>query len=58
MKRCVERWKKEKIYPYQGEPKNIVEAVERQVFDVVALNVNSYLPDFERSENRSKKLSL
>ncbi len=35
-----------------------MEAVERQVFDVVALNVNSYLPDFERSENRSKKLSL
>jgi len=54
----VESWKKEKIYPYQGDPKNIVEAVERQVFDVVALNVNSYLPDFERSENRSKKLSL
>lgn len=54
----VESWKKENIYPYQGEPKNIVEAVERQVFDVVALNVNSYLPDFERSENRSKKLSL
>ncbi len=54
----VESWKKEKIYPYQGEPKDIVEAVERQVFDVVALNVNSYLPDFERSENRSKKLSL
>jgi hypothetical protein len=54
----VESWKKEKIYPYQGEPKDIVEAVERQVFDVVALNVNSYLPDFEGSENRSKKLSL
>jgi hypothetical protein len=54
----VENWKKEKIYPYLGEPKDFVEAVERQVFDVVALNVNSYLPDFERSENRSKKLSL
>jgi hypothetical protein len=54
----VESWKKENIYPYQGEPKNMVEAVERQVFDVVALNVNSYLPDFEKSENRSKKLSL
>jgi hypothetical protein len=39
-------------------PKNVIEVAERQVFDVVALNLNSYLPDFERSEKRSRKLSL
>lgn len=54
----VRSWKSEKIYPYEGEPKNIIEEAERQVFDVVALNLNSYLPDFERSEKKSKKLSL
>lgn len=54
----VRSWKTEKIYPYEGEPKNVIEEAERQVFDVVALNLHSYLPDFERSENKSKKLSL
>src|SRR5262249_20629331 len=43
----VEEWKASKIYPYEGAPTSIVDQVERQVFDVVALNVNAYLPDFE-----------
>jgi histidine kinase/DNA gyrase B/HSP90-like ATPase len=54
----VEEWKREHIYPYEGEPKSVIETAERQVFDVVALNVNSYLPDFETANKNSKKLSL
>jgi hypothetical protein len=51
----VKEWKKENVYPYQGEPANVVEEVERQVFDVVALNVNSYVPDFPEAEQKSKR---
>jgi len=51
----VKEWKKEKVYPYEGEPASVVEEVERQVFDVVALNVNSYVPDFSESEQKSKR---
>lgn len=51
----VREWKKENVYPYQGEPASVVEEVERQVFDVVALNVNSYVPDFSESEQTSKR---
>jgi hypothetical protein len=51
----VKEWKKDKVYPYEGDPKSVVEQVERQVFDVVALNVNSYVPDFPEAEQKSKR---
>jgi hypothetical protein len=54
----VEEWKEEDVYPYEGQPHNIIEEAERQVFDVLALNINEYLPEFERLENRSKKITL
>ena len=37
----VKQWKDEKIYPYEGEAVNPLESVERQVFDVCAVNVNA-----------------
>lgn len=54
----VDQWKEQKVYPYEGTPKNPVEEVERQVFDVVALNVNEYLPEFAGSDGTSKRFSL
>jgi hypothetical protein len=54
----VEEWKKEKVYPYENEPRDILEQTERQVFDVVALNINSYSPEFEKSDPETKKLVL
>ncbi len=56
--KLVEQWKREDVYPYQGEPANPIETAERQVFDVLAVNVNSYLPDFEIAEPKSKRLSF
>ncbi len=35
----VDEWKSEAIYPYQGEPATHLETVERQVFDIVAVNM-------------------
>lgn len=54
----VQQWKKEEVYPYDGEPANLIERTERQVFDVLALEVNSYLPDFEELNAQSKRLSF
>jgi hypothetical protein len=54
----VEGWKKEKVYPFEGEPANVIEQTERQVFDVLALNLNTYLPDFEQASIRSKRFAL
>ncbi|HUU01036.1 MAG TPA: ATP-binding protein [Myxococcota bacterium] len=57
-KSVVGQWKEEKVYPYEGTPRDVVEEAERQMFDVLALNINDYLPDFSDSDRKSKKLSL
>ena len=52
----VERWKAEEIYPYkEKENLNPVEKAERQVFDIIAVKVESYLPDFDESDLKSKQ---
>jgi len=54
----VEEWRTEKIYPYEDEPANVVERVEREVFNVLALNVNAYLPDFPTSDDKTKRFQF
>ena len=54
----VEEWRTEKIYPYEDEPTNVVERVEREVFNVLALNVNTYLPDFPTSDDKTKRFQF
>jgi hypothetical protein len=54
----VEEWKKERIYPYEGAPKSDVEKVERQMFEVVALNVHAYMPGFSEATSREKQFSM
>ncbi len=54
----VASWKRDDVYPYQGEPTSVIERAEREVFEVVALNVNSYLPDFRDLDTKSKKFSF
>lgn len=55
----VERWKKEKIYPYEDRVElDPVELAERQVFDILAINVQSYLPSFEDSDQKQRKFTF
>lgn len=55
----VERWKKEQIYPYEDKPNlDPIEVAERQVFDILAVNVQSYLPSFEGSDVKTKKFTF
>ena len=54
----VEEWRKEKVYPYEGEPASVVEKAEREVFDVLALNVNTYLPEFSTSDEKTKRFQF
>ena len=51
----IEKWKAEKTYPFEGDPKNETEQVVRDVFDVVALSASGVV---NASETRSRKLSL
>ena len=54
----VEEWKETQVYPYQGDAKTRIEEVERQVFDIVAVNVAQYLPDFSTVAKANKALHL
>jgi hypothetical protein len=54
----VEEWQRERVYPYLGQPATPLEEAERQVFNVVALNVNHFLPNFQGSDEKTKRLQL
>lgn len=57
--KIVDKWKEENIYPYEDKQSlNPVEVAERQVFDILAVNVESYLPHFEESDEKSKKFTF
>ncbi len=54
----VAEWQRDKVYPYDDEPEGVVAEAERQVFNVVALNVNHYLPAFQGADDKTKRLQL
>jgi len=53
---AVQQWKEEKIYPYQDdESLTEVKKAEKDVFDILAVNVQNFLPNFHKTERISKK---
>ncbi|MBN9671224.1 ATP-binding protein [Roseibium aggregatum] len=54
----IQEWKEAKIYPYEGKASDPIEINERQVFDVVALNLADYSPDFDKAPSKQQKLIL
>ena len=54
----LDEWIAEDIYPYRGAPQNAVEKVERQVFDIVAVQVQELTPDLGISSAKAKALHL
>ena len=54
----IDQWKEEAVYPYECPPANAVEAAERQVFDILAIDIAEHLPDFDRLEIKLKRLQL
>lgn len=57
-KEFINELKTANLYPYYEEAKNNLEIAKRQVFDIVALQINEYLPSFGEQDNVSKKLTL
>jgi len=50
--------KRDKLYPYTTPAESEVEVAKRQVFDIVALQINDYVPKFGSQDNANKKLTL
>lgn len=57
-KEFINELKTANLYPYYEEPKENIEIAKRQVFDIVALQINEFLPSFSEQDNTSKKLTL
>lgn len=52
----VQEWKSQNIYPYDDcKALSPVEKAEQEVFDILAVNVQTFLPNFEKTELKSKK---
>ena len=57
--RIVERWQDEQIYPYAAKADvDPIEAVERQVFDILAVNLETALPSFGEADAKSRKFAF
>lgn len=55
----VDDWKAKDIYPYDKTPQpGTVEEIEQKVFDILAVNVESYLSTFNKSSNKVKKFTF
>ena len=54
----VQEWRNANIYPYDGEPLTAIQQAERELFNVLALNVNAYLPEFSTSDEKSKRFQF
>ncbi len=54
----LEHWKDCNLYPYSGHAKTMTERTERQVFDLLAINLYEYLPEMEEAGERNIRFSL
>ena len=54
----VEEWKAAEVYPYRGEPQTTVEKAERQVFDIVAVNLQEIAPEIGAGSTKTKAFHL
>lgn len=57
-KHFIDDLKAQGIYPFQNPPVDEVDKAKRQVFDIVALEVNDYMPDFKSLDKAAKKFTL
>lgn len=57
-KEFIKDLKQKGIYPYKEPAENLIEESKRQVFDIVALQINEYLPSFNEQDDKNKKLTL
>jgi hypothetical protein len=54
----VDEWKSADVYPFKGEPVTPVEKAERQVFDIVAANVQEFTPELAAATPKARALHL
>lgn len=53
----VKTIKETDIYPYEGDSQSKLDTAEREIFDLLAVEVNSIVPTFRKSSKETKKLT-
>lgn len=57
--KIIENWIDEGIYPYNDQDsRDVVKNAERQVFDILAVNVANHLDKFEKQNKKSKQFTF
>jgi hypothetical protein len=57
--KVIEEWKKQDIYPYKDNKRfDPVEDAEKKVFDILAVNVQSYLKKFDKADKKTKQFTF
>lgn len=55
----VAQWKNEKVYPFEEKNElTSVEEAERQVFEIMGVSLEAYLPKFGEAEHESRKFTF
>lgn len=54
----VASWQEQDAYPYANAPADMLEAIEREVFDIVAVKVGALMPGFDNLPGIAKKMHL
>jgi hypothetical protein len=54
----VQEWKTEGSYPFRNESTSILDTAQRQVFDICALNLATYLPDVRKAETKTRRFTF
>lgn len=54
----IHQWKQDNVYPYQGDPEGPIEEAERQVFDILALNISDQIKEFDSSDLKLKRFQF
>lgn len=54
----IRKWKDENVYPYSADLSGPIEEAERQVFDILALNISEQIPEFNKSDLKLKKFQF
>lgn len=57
-KSIIDKWKQDAIYPYSEDTEEKVDIAERQMFDILALNINSLMKSFADSPNEIKSFQF
>lgn len=58
LRAVVDQWKAEGAYPYEGEPTSPVAQAERDVFDILALNVHQHVKGFDLTSADNKAFTF